>query len=116
LLDIINDWDKSQEIPNTYRGQPDTRVKSLYNSITHAKNTMLDLINNTRAKYILLSYNDGGIIPIAELDTLLENTDREITKIPIEHKTYNRLKGLSNYKRTSEYKNVKEFLYVIKRK
>ena len=116
LLDIINDWDKSQEIPNTYRGQPDTRVKSLYNSITHAKKTMLDLINNTRAKYILLSYNDGGIIPITELDTLLENTDREITKIPIEHKTYNRLKGLSNYKRTSEYKNVKEFLYVIKRK
>jgi len=114
LLDIINDWDKNQEIPDTYRGQPDTRVKSLYNSITHAKKTMLDLIDNTRAKYILLSYNDGGIIPIADLDALLESSNREITKIPIEHKTYNRLKGLSNYKRKGEYKNVKEFLYVIK--
>ena len=35
-------------------------------------------------------------------------------KIPINHKTYNKLKGLSNYKRTGEYKDVNEFLWVIK--
>ena len=37
-------------------------------------------------------------------------------KRPIEHKTYNRLKGLSSYKRTGEYKDVKEFIWVIKTK
>ena len=115
LLDIINDWDKTQEIPDTYRGQPDTRIKSMYNSTVHAKAALTELIENTPSKYIMLSYNDGGIISIADLDELLAAHSKSVKKIPIDHKTYNRLKGISNYKRTAEYKPVKEYLYVIQR-
>ena len=115
LLDIINDWDKTQEIPGTYRGQPDTRIKSMYNSTVHAKAALTELIENTPSKYIMLSYNDGGIISIADLDELLATHSKSVKKIPIDHKTYNRLKGISNYKRTAEYKPVKEYLYVIQR-
>jgi len=115
LLDIINDWDKTQEIPDTYRGQPDTRKKSMYNSTVHAKAALTELIENTPSKYIMLSYNDGGIISIADLDELLAANSKSVKKIPIDHKTYNRLKGISNYKRTAEYKPVKEYLYVIQR-
>ena len=115
LLDIINDWDKTQEIPDTYRGQPDTRTKSMYNSTVHAKSALTELIENTPSKYIMLSYNDGGIISIADLDELLAAHSKSVKKIPIDHKTYNRLKGISNYKRTAEYKPVKEYLYVIQR-
>jgi len=115
LLDIINDWDKTQEIPDTYRGQPDTRTKSKYNSVVHAKAALTELIENTPAKYIMLSYNDGGIISIEDLDKLLAAHSKSVKKIPIDHKTYNRLKGISNYKRTAEYKPVKEYLYVIQR-
>jgi len=113
MLDIINDWDKTQEIPDTYRGQPNTRVKSMYNSTVNAKKALNELIQNTQAKYILLSYNEGGIIPISELDQLLANHSKNVKKIPIDHKTYNRLKGLSNYNRTGDCKPVKEYLYVI---
>lgn len=115
LLDIINTWDKTATIPDTNRGQPDDRTKSLYNSTSKAKDAMNDLLLNTNAKYIILSYNDGGIIPIADLDTLLAKHGKSVEKIPIDHKTYNRLKGISNYKRTKEYKEVKEFMYVIKK-
>ena len=115
LLDIINDWDKTQEIPDTYRGQPDTRTKSMYNSTVHAKAALTELIENTPSKYIMLSYNDGGIISIADLDELLAAHSKSVKKIPIDHKTYNRLKGISNYKRTADYKPVKEYLYVIQR-
>jgi adenine-specific DNA-methyltransferase len=115
LLDIINDWDKTQEIPDTYRGQPDTRTKSMYNSTVHAKAALTELIKNTPSKYIMLSYNDGGIISIQDLDELLAAHSKSVKKIPIDHKTYNRLKGISNYKRTAEYKPVKEYLYVIQR-
>jgi adenine-specific DNA-methyltransferase len=115
LLDIINDWDKTQEIPDTYRGQPDTRTKSMYNSTVHAKAALTELIENTPSKYIMLSYNDGGIISIADLDELLAAHSKSVKKIPIDHKTYNRLKGISNYKRTAEYKPVKEYLYIIQR-
>jgi adenine-specific DNA-methyltransferase len=114
MLDIINDWDKTIDIPDTYRGQPKTRTKSLYNSISHAKKTLSDLIENTHSKYIILSYNDGGIVPISELDALLEKSHLLVKKIPIDHKIYNRLKGIGNYKRTEDYKPVKEYLYVIK--
>ena len=113
LLDIINNWDKTLTIPDTNRGQPDDRTKSLYNSMSKAKDALDDLIGNTKAKYIILSYNDGGIIPIPVVDELLAKHASSVEKIPIDHKTYNRLKGISNYKRTAEYKPVKEFIYVI---
>jgi adenine-specific DNA-methyltransferase len=112
LLDIVNDWNKSIDIPKTYRGQPKTWTKSNYNSRIHAKKSMQDLIENTNAKYIIISYNNGGIIPIIEMDELLGKYGI-FNKIPVEHKTYNRLKGISNYKREKEYTDVKEFLYVL---
>jgi len=112
LLDIINNWDKSITIPNTNRGQPKDWKQSYYNSFKHAKDTFIDLISNTKSKYILLSYNDGGIIPIKELDSILEQFG-EVSKIPVNHKVYNRLKGLGSYRRKQEYKDVKEFLWLI---
>ena len=115
MLDIINDWDKTQEIPETYRGQPNDRIKSPYNSTVHAKNALTELIESTTSKYIMLSYNDGGIISIPDVDELLSGHSKSVKKIPIDHKTYNRLKGISNYKRTTEYKQVKEYLYVIEK-
>ena len=115
MLDIINDWDKTQEIPETYRGQPNDRTKSPYNSTVHAKKALIELIESTPSKYIMLSYNDGGIISIPEVDELLSGLSKSVKKIPIDHKTYNRLKGISNYKRTTEYKPVKEYLYVIEK-
>ena len=113
LLDIINNWNVDEPIPDTYRGQPKNWVKSNYNSSTHAKKTFTELLENTYAKYIIISYNNCGIIPLDDLDKILDNFG-EVIKIPIEHKTYNKLKGLSSYKRTSEYKDVKEFIWVIK--
>lgn len=114
LLDILNDWDKTQEIPDTYRGQPKNWTKSPYNSLVNAKIAMEDLIKETKAKYIVLSYNNCGIIPISELDELL-NRHGKLTKHNLEHKTYNRLKGISNYKRQKEYKSTSEVLYVLKK-
>ena len=77
---------------------------------------MEELIKHTNARYIILSYNDGGIIPISELDDILKRNSLHVEKKPIVHKTYNRLKGISNYKREKDYQDVKEFLYVIKKK
>ena len=40
----------------------------------------------------------------------------EVMKYPIEHKTYNRLKGIANYKRQGKDKEIKEYLWLIKTK
>lgn len=112
MLDIINQWDTSITIPDTYRGQPKTWKRSPYNSYTLAKNAMEDLIANAKASFILLSYNNGGIIPLPELDEMLRRYGN-VTKIPVQHRTYNKLKGIANYKRTTKWKDVKEFLWLI---
>ncbi len=112
LLDIINDWDKTIEIPDSYRGQPKNWVKSAYNSSRHAVGAFKDLIENAPTKYILLSYNDEGIIPIDVMEEILENAGT-VEKIPIDHKVYNRLRGIADYKREKEARDVKEFIWML---
>ena len=114
MLDIVSDWDKTLVIPDTNRGQPKSWTKSDYNSTIHAEKTFRDLIENTKARYILLSYNDGGIIELKKLDEIL-GCYGNVSKYPIDHKVYNRLKGLSNYKRVQEFKEVKEFLWLLEK-
>ncbi len=114
LLDIINDWDKTKDIPDTTRGQEKSWVASEYNSVKNAKKAITDLLKNTNSKYIIMSYNNDGIVPIDELDKILKEIG-EIKKLGLEHKTYNRLKGISNYKREKDEKTIKEYLYIIKK-
>lgn len=112
LLNIINDWDKNIEIPNTTRGQPLNWDKSLYNSSIHAIKAFEELIMNTNSQYILISYNNGGIIPICDLEKILKKYG-SLEKINVEHKTYNKMKGISNYKRTLEKDKIQEFFFLL---
>jgi len=112
LIDIINNWDTSIEIPETNRGQPKNWVKSAYNSFTNAEETFEDLIKNTKARCIILSYNNGGIIPIKTIDKILKRNGK-VEKIPIDYKIYNKLKGIAAYKRKGENVKVKEYLWIL---
>lgn len=113
MLDIINNWDTTQEIPDTLRGQPKNWKKSPYNSFRNATESFKDLIKSAKAKYILISYNNGGIISLKEIQEILEKKGK-VTRIPITHNTYNRMIGISNYKRKKEeQRKVKEFLWLV---
>ena len=112
LLNIVNNWDKNIEIPNTTRGQPLNWDKSLYNSSIHAKSAFEELIKNTNASYILISYNNGGIILIDDLEKILKKYGT-LEKINVEHKTYNKMKGISNYKRNLEKEKIQEYFYLL---
>ena len=114
LLDIINNWNTDMEIPDTYRGQPKNWIKSPFCSFVNAKESFDNLIKNTKAKYILVSYNNKGIIPLKELDEILEKYG-ELRKIPVEHSVYNKLIGIAAKKRKKENKKVEEFLWLLKK-
>lgn len=113
LLDIINNWDLQQAIPDSTRGQPKNWKKSDYNSFINAEKVFDDLIQNISSKYIVLSYNNGGIIPLDKIQTILEKKGT-VERIPITHKTYNKLKGIANYKKKSEKEEVKEYMWLVK--
>lgn len=112
LLDIINNWDTKQEIPDTYRGQPTDWIKSDYNSIVNAYSALENLIQKTKASYIIISYNSKGIIPIDKLENML-NKYGKLQKKKIEHKTYNKLNGVANYKRKGLKKSLEEYIYIL---
>ena len=112
MLDIINNWDTSVNIPNTNRGQPKNWTKSDYNSINKAIIAFKDLIQKIKAKFILLSYNNKGIIPIETIETILKSKGK-LYIFPLTHKTYNKLKGIANYKRKEEWSDVKEFMWLV---
>ena len=112
LLDIINKWDTNMEVPDTYRGQPRNWEKSTFCSLKNAKKSFEDLIKNTKSKFILVSYNDRGIIPLKELDEILEKYG-SLTKIPVEHKVYNKFIGIAAKKRKKQNKKIQEFLWLL---
>jgi len=70
---------------------------------------MDELIKNTPAKYILISYNDEGIIPIDKFEKIV-NKYGEWELLEQEYNTYRgsrNLRGRSN--------KVREFLWLIKK-
>ena len=112
LLDIINDWNTNLDVPDTYRGQPKDWEKSAYCSLKNAKESFADLIKNTKSNFILVSYNNKGIIPIPEMEEILEKYGT-LHKIPVEHNVYNKLIGIAAKKRQKQKKKIEEFLWLL---
>ncbi len=112
LLDIINDYNLNIQIPNTYRGQPKNWIKSKYCSLSKAKKEFEILINKTNAKFILISYNNKGIIPIKDIDDILIKKG-EVYKIPFDNKAFNKYLGIAAKKRETENKKLEEFLWLV---
>ena len=112
LLDIINNWDTSVEIPDTTRGQPKNWKRSAYNSISNAKKSFADLIENTRSKYIVVSYNSKGIISKEDMMEIL-GTRGNVMEYTMEHKVYNRMVGIAKYKADETKKKISEYLFVV---
>jgi len=72
------------------------------------------LITDTKdkTKFLVLSYNNKGIIPLTDMEIILKKYG-QVYKIPVEHKTYNKLKGIAAYKRKKKFDKVKEFLWLV---
>ena len=114
MLDIINDWDTSVVVPATNRGQPKNWSVSNFNSYKRAEKAFNAMLDKIKARYVLLSYNNKGIIPVDRLENILRSKG-EVKVYPLEHNVYNRLKGLANYKKTvQETEKVKEYIWVLK--
>ncbi len=72
LLETLAVWDKQELYGKT--GQRDySSKKSAYSQTTRAVQAFEDLINNINAKYIVLSYNNEGIIPRDSILKILNN-------------------------------------------
>ena len=84
--------------------------RSNYNKKQSATESLNDLIKNTPAKYILLSYNNEGIIPFETIQDLL----KKYGEVQLLQQKYNTYRGSRNLRCRNN--KVKEFLWIVKKK
>lgn len=108
ILNTILRYEEPKNI-SKISGIPNDWNKSEYNYKLRAEKSLDDLIKNTDSKYILLSYNNEGIIESDKIIEILSNYG----EVKIEKQEYNTFRGSRNLKdRTIK---VEEQIYVLKR-
>ena len=109
LLNVLVE-NKVPENVNARTGLPKIRFKSAYNKLATAVEAMTQLVHDTMkiTEYMLVSYNDEGIIPIDTWLSILEPYDVE--RIDTEYQRY-----AANGSKTGK-KEVVEILWLVKRR
>lgn len=108
MLNIINGG-KPVEIQNGVSGIAKNWQRSSYNKTQPAIQAMHDLIKNTRAKYILISYNDEGIIPFDKFKNIVDSHG----SWELLEQEYNTYRGSRNLKNRNN--KVRELLWLLKK-
>lgn len=108
MLNIINGG-KPIAIQRGVSGIAENWQRSDYNKVAPAEKAMDELIKNTPAKYILISYNNEGIIPIKKFEKIVsKHGEWELLE-----QEYNTYRGSRNLRDRSN--KVKELLWLIKK-
>ncbi|MGO5095405.1 DNA adenine methylase [Agathobaculum sp. LCP25S3_E8] len=108
MLNIINGG-KPVEIQNGVSGIVLDWQRSAYNKQKPAEEAFEDLIANTKAKYVLISYNNEGIVPFEVFKGIIERHG-SWRLLEQDYNTYRGSRNLCN--RNSK---VKELLWLIKK-
>jgi len=108
MLNIINEG-KPREIQNGVSGISKEWNKSAYNKRKIAEEAMEDLLKNTRARFIAISYNNEGIIPIDTFKSILS----KYGTWELIDQDYNTYRGSRNLKDRNI--KVKELLWILEK-
>lgn len=98
--------------PNDYSrisGIPVDWKKSPYYKKREVSDAFEKLISNTPSKYILISYNDEGLLTSQELMTILQ----KYGQVTLKTQKYNTFRGSKNLKDRATH--VEELLYILKK-
>lgn len=114
ILETLARWDNPQVYGKTGL-RPYENQKSAYSQRSKCKDAFIDLINKAKADYILMSYNNEGIIPHEFiLDTLSKKG-----KVKVYTKDYRRFRTERDHE-NRHYKvpddKVKEIIYCVRTK
>ena len=108
MLNIINGG-KEREIQNGVSGIAKEWNKSAYNKKRLAEEAMDNLLANTRARFIAISYNNEGIIPIENFKNILSRYG----KWELMEQDYNTYRGSRNL--CDRDIKVKELLWILEK-
>ena len=110
MLNLIAGKDKMEIQDDGVSGIIKDWYKSDYNKRQIAELAMNDLIKNTKAKYILISYNNEGIIPIDNFKKIL----KQYGSVVLKTQEYNTYRGSRNL--NGRDIKVQEMLWILEKK
>lgn len=109
MLNILANGTRGVPIQDGVSGIAQNWNHSEYNRHQCAEKAMDDLIENTPAKYILISYNNEGIMPIKKFEQILQKHGT----FDLMEKDYNTYRGSRNLNGRSI--KVKELLWILEK-
>lgn len=109
MLNLIYKNERPNDISKV-SGIPTDWKKSPYYKKREVSEAFENLIDKTPSKYILISYNDEGLLSSDELMTIL----KKYGQVTLKTKKYNTFRGSKNLKNRDIH--VQELLYILKKK
>jgi len=108
MLNLILDY-KYPENASKISGIPEGWNRSDYNKSQKALQSLTELVENIKAKYVLISFNSEGFITIEQMTEMLNRTG----KLQVLEKEYNTFRGSRNLNKREIH--VKEYLYLLEK-
>ncbi|MDR2552763.1 MAG: DNA adenine methylase [Treponema sp.] len=108
MLNLILDY-KRPDSASTISGIPAGWNRSQYNKEKHALKALTELVENIKAKYVLISFNSAGFIGIEQMKNMLGR----IGRVQVLETKYNAFRGGRNVRTREMY--VREYLYLLEK-
>jgi adenine-specific DNA-methyltransferase len=114
MLNLILENKYPKDISNV-SGIPNNWNRSAYNKKQYAYTALSELVENIKAKFILISFNSEGFISLDKMKNMLE----KIGKVQVLETTYNTFRGCRNFTSLAEKGSrdihVTEYLYLLEK-
>ena len=114
MLNLILENKYPENISNV-SGIPNNWNRSAYNKKQYAYSALTELVENIKAKYILISFNSEGFISLDEMKNMLKKTG----KVQVLETSYNTFRGCRNLTRLADKGDreihVTEYLYLVEK-
>jgi adenine-specific DNA-methyltransferase len=108
MLNLIADY-KYPENASIVSGIPYNWNRSCYNKKNYACTALKELVENIKAKYVLISFNSEGFIGLEEMKNMLH----KIGKAEVLETRYNTFRGSRNLNNRGIH--IKEYLYLLEK-
>ena len=108
MLNLIVDY-RHPESTSKISGIPENWNRSNYNKQKYALRALAELVENIKAKYVMISFNSEGFIGIDQMKDMLER----IGQVQVLETKYNAFRGSRNL--NNREMHVKEYLYLLEK-
>jgi adenine-specific DNA-methyltransferase len=109
MLNLVAEYRRPRRISRV-SGIPADWTRSGYNARRRARELLADLVGRTRARYLLVSYNNEGFLPPGELRDLLA----QVGRVEVWQTRYATFRGSRNLRQRSPH--VTEQLFLVEKR